>query len=141
MSAPARPRSARSWPFWVLLAAWLCANSPQAAVFGVLAWLAEAPAFSHQERLAQDVARLLAGEAASRPIAAAVARMQEQVPAPPLPPVPADAVLKKIVLSLEKTTEVLPASLRSDRHRESPWTCPAPRRAPPPHGPPRASLS
>lgn len=141
MSPRARPSSTRKWPFWLLLAAWLCANSPQAAVFTVLTWLAEAPSFSHQERLAADVARLLGGAAPSRPIAEAVARAQEQVPATPLPQVPADAVLKKIELSLEKTTDVLPAALRADRHREIAWLCPAPRRGAPPHGPPRASLS
>lgn len=99
--------------------------------------MAEARSFSHQQRLTVDVARLLAGEKASRPIAEAVARTQEKVPANPTPPIPADTVLKKIVLSLEKTTEVLPAALRVDSHHDRERSCPEARRSPPPHGPPR----
>lgn len=136
-----RQSPVRRWPFWLLLAAWLCANSPQVAVFSVLTWLAEARSFSHQERLTVDVARLLGGAAPSRPIAAAVARAQEHVPAQPLPMVPADAVFKKLELSLEKSTDVLPVALRGGRHRAVAWVCPEPRRCAPPHGPPRVSLS
>ena len=125
------------WPFWLLLGAWLCANSPQVVVFSALTWMAEARSFSHQQRLTVDVARLLAGEKASRPIADAVARAQEQLPAKPTPPIPADTVLKKIVLSLERTIEVLPAALRGDSYHDQERSCPEARRSPPPHGPPR----
>ena len=54
--------TSRRWPFWLLIAAWVSANSPQAATYAVLAWLADARSFSHQHRLTLDVAHLLAGE-------------------------------------------------------------------------------
>jgi hypothetical protein len=52
------------WPFWLLIAAWVCANSPQAATYAVLDWVASARHFSHQQQLAREVAHLLAGEKA-----------------------------------------------------------------------------
>jgi hypothetical protein len=131
------PRASR-WPFWLLIAAWVCANTPQIAVFALLTWLAESRSFTHQQRLTQDVARLLVGEKPTTPIADTVARTQENIPSKPLPPVPADTVLKKLELSLEKTTELLPLALRATRYREISSVCPEQRRCAPPHGPPRA---
>ena len=62
--APAVRNPSPRWPFWLLIAAWVCANSPQAATYAVLSWMAEAGSFSHQKQLSREVAFLLAGEKA-----------------------------------------------------------------------------
>ena len=49
------------WPFWLLVAAWWCANTPQAATFEVILWLKGAACFSHQADLRADVASILTG--------------------------------------------------------------------------------
>jgi hypothetical protein len=93
MKSP-RNRPAARWPFWLLLAAWFCANSPQAATHGVIVWLANARHFSHQQRLSAKVASILAGTEIPATLVAAS-------PAPERPftaPAPAEAGLKKIDL-------------------------------------------
>lgn len=137
MRSIARQDSLVRWPFWLLLGAWLCANTPQVALFTALTWLAESRSFTHQQRLTRDVASLLGGEKPASPIAEAVARAQENAPDTPRPAVPADVVLKKIQLSLEETSEFIPAAQRFRRHPAVTWLCPEPRRCAPPHGPPR----
>lgn len=137
MCRTARRHSPKQWPFWLLLGAWFCANSPQTAVFTVLTWMAEARSFPHQQRLAVDVAHVLSGEKPSSPVAPVVAQPQEKLPVKPRSPSPANVVLKKIELSLEKRIEVLPAVRRASRHHEVSRMCPEPRRCAPPHGPPR----
>lgn len=100
------PRPAPHWPFWLLLAAWFCANSPQAATYEVVVWLGNARHFSHQQRLSADVAFILAGSDAHAVIAAAKA-----APARPFAPaVPAEATLKKIDLIVTLSSEWLPAT-------------------------------
>lgn len=124
------------WPFWLLIAAWVCANSPQAATYAFLSWMAEARSFTHQQRLTADVARLLGGEREETQVAA-----RENSPPPAsLPAVPAEAVLKKIPLSVERTADVLPPALGASHPRVAAWLCPDVWRAPPPHGPPRVDL-
>ncbi|HVS51641.1 MAG TPA: hypothetical protein VHD62_04740 [Opitutaceae bacterium] len=132
-SPPRRPPPAR-WPFWLLLAAWFCANSPQPAVYAAMGWLMEARHFSHQRALTLEVARLLSAAPAETP---RVARAETKPAVPPA--LPADAVLKKRELAC------VPLS-RSDGPRESTvnfavasWRCPAPRGCEPAHEPPRAS--
>jgi hypothetical protein len=127
-----RTNSSR-WPFWLLIVAWVCANSPQAATYALLTWMAEARSFTHQHRLMADVASLLGEKDA--PVALAKA----DVPGPekPTPMVPADAVLKKFPLSTETASGVVAPSRRPDRLRfvaigGADWL-----RPPPPHGPPR----
>ncbi len=97
MSPRLRNSSPRRWPFWLLFAAWFCANSPQAAVLAALNWMEHARHFTHQQRLEREVAQLLGGKAK----AAATARLAQKESAParahPLA-VPPDAVLKKIEL-------------------------------------------
>ncbi len=110
-------------------------------MFTVLAWMAEGRSFSHQQRLTQNVAHLLAGQEPPSPIAEAVARAQEHLPAKPPLPIAADAVMKKIELSLETTCELLPTCLRASHRKDVAWICPDSRRGEPPHGPPRVSLA
>ena len=137
----AREHSSPEWPFWLLLAAWICANTPQVALFTALTWLTEGRSFAHQQRLTLDVACLLAGEKPSSPITDTVAAAQKQIPAKSIPPIPADAVIKKIELSLETISELLPAALRASHRIGLAWLCPPPQRCAPPHGPPRVSIT
>ena len=125
------------WPFWLLLAAWFCANCPSTAVHTALGWMVEARSFTHQQRLTMDVARVLTGEKISSPVAEAVARAQDETPAQRLPPCTVDTEVKKLEFSLEKTTEILPVARRANRYLVGSWVCPDPRRNPPPHGRPR----
>jgi hypothetical protein len=90
------PRHAR-WPFWLLLAAWFCANSPQAAMFAVVNWIGESRHFTHQQRLVSDVAHLLGGVAKEK--ADVILAVETGLEHPQAPVVPRDAVLKKIDLS------------------------------------------
>ena len=125
------------WPFWLLIAAWVCANSPQAATYAVLTWLAEARSFSHQKQLTFDVAHLLAGEKSPSHHAVGAVAGNEDQPAPPLSPIPDAAVLKKLDLSSE-TAGILPRPVvaRVRRNSAGDWRGDT-LRAPPPHGPPR----
>ncbi|MEO6244097.1 MAG: hypothetical protein ABIQ12_01570, partial [Opitutaceae bacterium] len=91
MLTSTRSASAR-WPFWLLMVAWGCANTPQVGVYTGLAWLSEARSFSHQHRLSTDVAFVLAG----KPTPQRIARAVKSTPVRPQPPVPAEAVLKKM---------------------------------------------
>ena len=135
------PNSAPRWPFWLLIAAWVCANSPQAASYAVLTWIAEAQQFSHQQQLTRDVAHLLVGEKASVRPATVVAVATEEDGKSSRPMVPATAVLKKIDLSTEKRMDGIRPSerivalvLASERWGDA-------LRAPPPHGPPRVVVA
>lgn len=134
------PNSTPRWPFWLLIAAWVCANSPQAATYAVLTWIAEARQFSHQQQLTRDVAHLLVGEKAPARPEAIVAVATEDDRKASCPMVPATAVLKKIDLSTEKRIDGIRPSeriatlvLASDRWGDA-------LRAPPPHGPPRVRV-
>ena len=124
------------WPFWLLLAAWFCANSPQAATYALLTWLGEARHFSHQQRLTAEVAAVLTGAEAPIVFAAVTA-----APARPFAPlVAADTTLKKIELAVERTAEVLPPAEREKVRVARAMALPEPRRVAPPHDPPRARL-
>lgn len=122
------------WPFWLLLAAWFCANTPQAGLHPFLSWIDDARQFSHQHRLTADVAHLLAG--AKTP--ATVVALNDEPAAPRPAPVPAPIPLKKIDLAMEDSAVLLPPALRACRPQEIERGCPDALRAPPPHGPPRA---
>lgn len=133
-----RTQSAR-WPFWLLLAAWVCANSPQSATYAVLSWMAESRSFSHQHRLTGDVASLLGGERVRG--SAAIAHAANPAPSKPLPPVPPpEAVLKKFPLSLELLAEMLPPGLRAGCPFAPACVGPDSFRARPPHEPPRVAV-
>lgn len=113
---------------------------PQVALFTVLTWMAEARSFHHQQRLSQDVARLLVGEQATTPVAEKVARVQENVPPPRTPATPAAAVMKKIELSLETIAEAPRAALFVARLIPGPQRQAESRRSEPAHGPPRGRI-
>lgn len=121
------------WPFWLLIAAWVCANSPQAATYAVLTWLAEARSFTHQQRLAVEVAFLLSGEKTPERISAAATATAAKLP----PAVPADAVLKKLPLALECTAESPVAPTAPEQGRPASLRWPGALRSPPLLGPPR----
>lgn len=135
MNVSSRLYSAR-WPFWLLMVAWVCANSPQAATYAFLTWMAEARSFAHQQRLSIEVAVLLGGQTPSE----RVARAENSSPAQSLPAVPLDAVLKKLPLALERAPQALPPDSRSELLRSATVLCPESVRPPPPLGPPRTNL-
>ena len=141
-SRPSRPSS--RWPFWLLAVAWMCANSPQVAVYAVLTWLAEARTFAHQEELSRSVAHLLAGERAEGRVARSLARVreaQERDERRPAPAVPAAAVVKKMDLAAEETIRVEPAAATTGRFGRDVARTAVSRRAEPAHGPPRGTAA
>lgn len=117
----------------MLIAAWVCANTPQIAIIGLVVWIGEARTFSHQERLSLQVARLLTGERDTTTVKAA-----QSLPAhSPLPVIPTDIFAKKLDLALEQTSEVLPRALRLHARVAEQFPLPGSFRAAPPHEPPR----
>ena len=129
------------WPFWLLIVAWVCANSPQAATYALLTWIAEARQFSHQQQLTRDVAHLLVGEKAPTRQTVVATSDQGRESGGGRSQVPAGAVLKKIDLSTEKRMEhVGPIAARPSFDRATNWRTDA-LRAPPLHGPPRADAA
>lgn len=126
------------WPFWLLLAAWFCANSPQAATCEVIVWLGNARSFSHQERLSSEVASILAGtNLAGTKSAVSLAVQRAESERPPLPPLPVAPTLKKTdVLFSDFSDPFLPqASAR--RGRVFSFSFPAGLPLDPPAEPPR----
>ena len=126
---PSRP----SWPFWLLLAAWFCANCPPRAAYVVVSWLEEAREFSHQRQLTRDVAHLLGGE--KLPDRFDVP--DTPTPKPPEPALPLNEEMKKLSLALE----VARAAAHPEKANPN-WRPVAVRMrdqltAAPPHGPPR----
>jgi hypothetical protein len=131
------PASAR-WPIWLLLAAWICANSPQAATYAFLEWAAEARNFSHQKRLTRDVAFLLAGaKAEAEPTAV------EATPvAPPMQPaIPPEAVLKRLDLAMESSVPSFESRLVTALSPGRAVQLSGLGRPAPPHEPPRRFLA
>lgn len=55
------------WPYWLLIAAWVCANVPATVMTGTFRWAGGAGHFSHSSQLKQSVASLLAGESSIQP--------------------------------------------------------------------------
>ena len=133
MRASLRNAKPSGWPFWLLLAAWFCANSPQAATYSLIVWAHGARHFSHQERLKADVAFILAGrQPASAPISVASATAR-----PFSPPVPAEAVLKKLDLSAPVAVEAVAPASRGPEYRDPPVRVPYGARLEPLLTPPR----
>lgn len=137
MSPSLRNRSAAQWPFWLLIVAWVCANSPQIALCALLAWMGEARHFSHQQRLTAEVAHVLTG-ASSESVLAALPHL----PAKPLEPLaPATLTLKKVELSMEVAVEVVPSTGTREVRPLHMGAWPRAWRAAPPHEPPRAGIA
>lgn len=139
MRAP-NPKTTPRWPFWLLLVAWVCANSPQAATYAVLSWMADARKFSHQQQLTREVAYLLAGEKAPEQRTTAVAAVKQQETKPLRSAVPAAAVLKKIDLSTEQRPHNLRLSMGVPTLASADHARAGTLRAPPPHEPPRTAI-
>lgn len=136
--APPLHRSHRRWPFWLLLAAWVCANSPQAAIYATLSWLAEAPSFAHQRQLTWDVAHLLSGEKPPERFAT-LAKRPLQEPLRNSVPIPEEAVLRKLHLAGEKTGELPSPLLAAGKYANATTSMRDRWRAPPLLGPPRSA--
>ena len=134
MPLSSRKRRSAGWPFWLLIAAWFCANTPQVAVYEAVSWFANARHFTHQQRLHTEVADFLAGRSAPLQLAGT-----KPAPSKPfLPVVPADAILKKIELAVQFTSELLPPAVRAVVRADEEPRVPDAFRAQPPHEPPRA---
>lgn len=82
VSPASKRRKPALWPFWVLVLAWFCANTPGRLSYECAVWMAHARHFSHQERLKADVASLLGGHKAN-PLAALARSCAEPQPAAP----------------------------------------------------------
>lgn len=105
------------WPFWLLIAAWVCANTPQIAAWHVIVWVKNAQHFSHQAQLRGEVALLLSGApapAAETETFAAATNTE----APVAPLATGDFSVKKIVLSLVSERGGLSPTLASVAWRE-----------------------
>jgi len=127
------------WPFWLLVAAWICANCPQPGLYAVVAWLAEARTFSHQQRLTAQVAVLLGSDqAAAKPQPVVAAADSSAPPAAPL--CPADAVVKKLPLQVENSGVRPRPSMAELRLGAGESAGTGIGRSPPPLGPPRAQV-
>jgi hypothetical protein len=130
-SAPKKKTPAR-WPFWLLVAAWFCANVPQRLTFEWAVWMANGRHFSHQERLRADVVALLGGKK-TNPLVALAKSGPVQLP---VTPAPAADSLKKIDLYAAEMAEpigpfalTLAHPIRSWRVPEYSWPEPS---VPPP---------
>jgi hypothetical protein len=88
--------------FWLLLAAWFCANTPPVVTFHLMVWTGGARHFSHQGRLKADVALLLSGKKLP---AAAQELVSVPTDKPAAPALPAGNVIKKIDLYASATLE------------------------------------
>lgn len=134
MNRPMRPRpAAPRWPFWLLIAAWVCANVPATVMTGSLRWVGGAGHFSHSSQLKQSVAALLAGETAIR----AEPVNDSPRPLPVLPSV--ERTVKKFHLAVAPGSPVLVGEFVP---MARPVAALQPAVAPPrdvPHPPPRAA--
>jgi hypothetical protein len=92
------------WPFWLLLAAWFCANTPQVITPHLLVWVKSSAHFSHQARLTRDVALMLTGQNHS---ARHLEVSPPTEPNPPLPAIPLDALDKKFSLAAVATEDAV----------------------------------
>ena len=126
-----RPCSRFRWPVWLLLAAWLAANSPPAATRNLLEWAGGARHLSHQDRLKGEVAFLLSGH---RP----APRVAKSLPARPAsPPIAIEAALRKIEFYLSAAVETVRPEARELNLRAGSLQLPESNRAEPPYPPPR----
>lgn len=87
------------WAFWALAVAWLCAQSPQAAVFEVVNWAAGVTHISHHDRLIADAERAISSVDKSDEVAIAMiqAKADEERGRPAALPI--GSVVEKILLA------------------------------------------
>lgn len=101
-----RPRI-EAMAFWLLLAAWCCANNPQAALVATISWLQEAHQRSGHRNLVLTVAQLLSADHKVPDVAA----RDRDAESPPPSALPATLNLNKLTLGLEPTgVELMPLS-------------------------------
>lgn len=81
-------------PFWLLILAWFCANTPQTAAWHAIQWLKHSGEFSHQAGLRAEVEAVLAG----RPSPVASRFTAPESVASKTDPEPVDVAVKKIPL-------------------------------------------
>jgi hypothetical protein len=81
----------------MLMAAWWCANTPQAATFELILWCKGAAHFSHQRQLRSDVAALLSRS----PRVARVALAQGARETPPSAPLLEKVTVKRVDLCVQ----------------------------------------
>ena len=87
----------RAFALWLLLAGWICANNPQAALVATITWLQEAHRHSGHQNLNLAVAELLGGSHKA-PLRMAESRKNER---PDPPPATAEFTLRKLELAVE----------------------------------------
>lgn len=92
-----RSKRIRAFAFWLLLAGWICANNPQAALVATITWLQEAHRHSGHQNLNLAVAELLGGSPKA-PLRMAESRKSER---PDPPPATAEFTLRKLELAVE----------------------------------------
>lgn len=127
-----------SWPFWLLLVAWMCANVPGRVTSHVLVWMIHAGSISHQEQLGAGLTRIAQGDSPSADVAAAEAQADSRIPFEPA--LPSEAKVKKIDLAAEVAEDCLVSSISRQPDWMS-WTdIQGLLRDRPPHGPPRGRL-
>jgi hypothetical protein len=96
-------RKPAGWPFFLLVAAWFCANSPQSVAINILEWAKGARHFSHQLQLKSEVLSLLAGKYTPAVLMAAQAPSKAPTPVP----ISNEATIKKIDLSAPRQADGL----------------------------------
>lgn len=124
------------WPFWLLAAAWFCANTPQRLTYEWAVWMANGRHFSHQERLKADVAALLTGTK-TNPLVALAKSGPVRLP---VAPVPTDNSFKKIDLFASDTAEAIEQPRRNTAYPKIAWRVPENSRPEPLVPPPKAAV-
>jgi hypothetical protein len=119
-----------------LIAAWFCANTPQAATLHLFLWMKGGEHFSHQARLARSVETLLGRPARTAAIAVAAKSAE---PDRPMPALPESALAKKIELSLARPASWTFAPLARVRWPSELWPTPPSPKDEVPVPPPRTA--
>jgi hypothetical protein len=121
-------------PLWLLIAAWICANTPHVAILTIAAWLAQAQTFSHQQRLSLEVACLLTGQ--PQP-AGTFASARHRAASLPAPVIATDAFSKRFDLAVEIARPDFGPTLSREAFPAMRFPVPEPVSFRPPHEPPR----
>lgn len=127
-------KRAAKWPFWLLVAAWWCANTPQAATFEMILWLKGAASFSHQAELKADVAAILSGVPKVAP--SHHGQIGRETP-PPTVPLAKTVTIKRVSLCLHEQSMVADGPIGGVTMRRLHDRVPERRTTPPQLRPPR----
>jgi len=128
-----------SGAFWALAVAWLCAQSPQAALFFVGEWAGGATRISHQERLMAEVERAMSTSGAEDSAASALAQNRADEPAGGAAALPWGGVVEKLLLALtERERLVGDESAEAIFVRAENWVLAGKAAGEPLHPPPRS---